>query len=417
MATRLLRSISLIPKQSIISRAQVRAGSRLPIQPTHFVNFQKQTFATARPPSTNGERTINIPRIPLLLIGIGFACLGVGLYEYFTSDIQKYPPPIRQALRKALYFSQDDRDTKLALQYFRQALELGIESPEMERDGAPLTGIMIQLGVLLETLGRLPEARQTLTLALRHLVGFENDRESVKDKRPDSDVFNGDLSSLPTQTQKKIVGIAQKLGDIAAKCRLDDEAEKWYTWSVEHLLRISSRPKSEYNDTEEVIFDKDHMPAWLTKAELGGALEALGTFYATHGNYVFAIQLYLQALNMAGLKTCHTSVLMNNLAEAYAAMGRFEEAKQWGQKGLDHAQNPNTRKLNDDGEECDATCGTLLYNMGMLFEQTGDKAKASQFYKHAGLHGRKFKLDECVQESDRALRRIEFEQRHPATFD
>ncbi|KAI9028910.1 hypothetical protein CLU79DRAFT_696284 [Phycomyces nitens] len=368
MANRLLSKVSLIPKQAFLGRFQPRASSKLPIKPTCFVKFQNQAFATARPQSSpNGERTINIPRIPLLLIGIGFACLGVGLYEYFTSDIQKYPPPIRQALRKALYFSQDDRDTKLALQYFRQALELGIESPEMERDGAPLTGIMIQLGVLLETLGRLPEARQTLTLALRHLVGFENDRES-KDKKPDSEIFNVDLSSLPTQTQKKVVGIAQKLGDIAAKCRLDDDAEKWYTWSVEHLLRISSRPKSEYNDTEEVIFDKDHMPAWLTKAELGGALEALGSFYAAHDKYVFAIQLYLQALNMAGLKTCHTAVLMNNLAEAYAAMGRFEEAKQWGQKGLDLSQNPNTRKQNDDGDKCDSACGTLLYNMGMLFE-------------------------------------------------
>jgi hypothetical protein len=59
---------------------------------------------------------------------------------------------------------------------------------------------------------------------------------------------------------------------------------------------------------------------------------------------------------------------MNNLAESYASIGQFEEAKIWGQKGLDLAQNPNTRQVNKDGEICDETCGVLLFNMGMLFE-------------------------------------------------
>lgn len=59
---------------------------------------------------------------------------------------------------------------------------------------------------------------------------------------------------------------------------------------------------------------------------------------------------------------------MNNLAESYSNMGHFEEAKIWGQKGLDVAQNPNTRKVNNDGEVCDETCGVLLFNMGMIFE-------------------------------------------------
>lgn len=81
-----------------------------------------------------------------------------------------------------------------------------------------------------------------------------------------------------------------------------------------------------------------------------------------------AIHLYLRALALNGMQSCQSAVLMNNLAESYASMGHFDEAKLWGQRGLDLAQNPNTGKVNKDGEICTETCGVLLFNMGMLFE-------------------------------------------------
>lgn len=68
------------------------------------------------------------------------------------------------------------------------------------------------------------------------------------------------------------------------------------------------------------------------------------------------------------MESCQSAVLMNNLAESYSGMGQFEEAKAWGQRGLDLAQNPNTGKKNGDKELCNETCGVLLFNMGMLFE-------------------------------------------------
>lgn len=84
--------------------------------------------------------------------------------------------------------------------------------------------------------------------------------------------------------------------------------------------------------------------------------------------YRLAIHLYLRALTLNGMQSCQSSVLMNNLAESYASMGHFDEAKLWGQRGLDLVQNPNTAKVNKDGEICNETCGVLLFNMGMLFE-------------------------------------------------
>lgn len=137
---------------------------------------------------------------------------------------------------------------------------------------------------------------------------------------------------------------------------------------------------------------------------------------------------------MSGANSCQSAVLMNNLAESYSNMGHFEEAKVWGQKGLDLAQNPNTRKVNKDGEICDETCGVLLFNMGMIFEvylklyremnlpfinpffffpfpqRTNDKVKATQFYESARKHGSDFKQSSCIKEANRALKRIEFEK-------
>lgn len=264
----------------VIASKNVPSHSKNILQPNRALTqrpaFQSACYATARrnanraPPSP--PRPFRIPPLPVILISTGFLCLGVGLYEYLTSDIQKFPTPVRQTLRKALYYEQT-KDVTLALKYFNEALRLALESPELEKNGAPLTGIMIQLGSLQEKLGRLPEARSTLTLALRHLIGLED--------KLDVDPTSVDLSNFSPLEQKKAIGIAQKLGDITSAMKKDDEAEEWYVWSVEHLLKSSSKPKSEYGDTPELIFDEEHMPSWLTSTDIGAALEALGLFYSS----------------------------------------------------------------------------------------------------------------------------------------
>ncbi|KAI7884854.1 hypothetical protein K492DRAFT_142543 [Lichtheimia hyalospora FSU 10163] len=399
MASRFTPLLRHVTRRNTTMTPLMMATRRATLANTNARPMALPTMMTSRCMSTK-TRTIKIPPLPLAFIGVALACLGVGLYEYLTSDIQKYPPPVRQALRKALYY-QHKNEHQLALKYFREALDQALVSPELERDSAHLTGIMIQLGSLLESLGRLPEARQTFVLALRHLVNLD-------ETTPDDAVFQVDLKALSPLQQKKIVAVAQKLGDILARMRnRDQEAERYYAWSIEHLLRLSSRPRTTYENPEDVVFDKEHMPSWLTQTEIGAALEAFGAFYAERNRPGYAIPLYLQALDLAGLKTCHATVLMNNLSDGYAALGKLEDAKQWAQRGLDLAQNPNTRKANKDGQVCDETCGVLLFNMGMLLEQSNEKEKAAQFYQKAVEQGRELKLVELVQQANRGLRRVE----------
>ncbi|CAO3679729.1 unnamed protein product [Rhizopus microsporus] len=88
--------------------------SRLNVQPRVSVSpslFQRSRYATrqrpAPPPPPGQTRTIHIHPLPLALMGFAVVCLGVGLYNHFTSDVQKYPATIRQSLRKALYYQQD----------------------------------------------------------------------------------------------------------------------------------------------------------------------------------------------------------------------------------------------------------------------------------------------------------------------
>ncbi|KAI7900752.1 uncharacterized protein BX663DRAFT_438647 [Cokeromyces recurvatus] len=331
-------------------------------------------YATTTARAQTPAQVIRIPSLPVILISTGLVCLGLGLYEYYTSDIQKFPAAVRQALRKGLYYEQHSKDDKLALKYFKEALQLALASPELERNGAPLTGIMIQLGSLQERMGQLSEARQTLIMALRHLVGTVDQPLSITQPQ----AFFSRLSSLEPLEQKKVIGIAQKLGDIALAMQRDEEAELWYVGSVEHLLKIASTTGTSYEEVEDDnddrssknngMFDKEHMPDWLTSTDVGAALEALGGFYASRNKPILAIHLYLKALSLNDIKSCQSVVLMNNLAESYSNMGQYEEAKMWAQKGLDLAQNPNTGKVNKDKELCDETCGILLFNMGMLFE-------------------------------------------------
>ncbi|KAI9303046.1 hypothetical protein BJ944DRAFT_232510 [Cunninghamella echinulata] len=377
-------------------------------------------------------KTIRIPPFPLVLIGLGLTCLGIGLYDHFLSDIQKYPTTVRTPLRKALYYERTD--PQLALPYFEQAFQEALVEPTLEMNGAPLTGILIQWGTLLERLQRKNEARQVLILALRHLLGMEerlNDnikmsdhnnedqnkneidhqKGSVKKQLSDQDIFTFiDWTTLPPLEQKKVIGLCLKIGDLDVILHRDDEAEQYYVAAVEHLLKSSSKPTSQYGDHgDAVVFDKEHLPQWLTENDVGVALATLGQFYASKNKYRYAIELYLRALNLNGMNNCQASVFMNNLAESYVSLNQFNEAKHWAEKGINLAQNPNTYKVNNDKQVCDETCGVLLFNLGMIFEQMKEKEKAIQMYQQSIQHSRQHEQFMSVQEALKARKRVEFE--------
>lgn len=324
-----------------------------------------KSFSTQNIP----RRTIHIPPLPIALTVFGFGCLGLGLYQYFWSDIQKYPVPVRQALRKALYYENYGNDASLAIDYYRQALELALESEALENNSPHVTGILIQYGTLLEKEGRAREARDVLSNCIGYLL-------NMKPEDITSQIQNIELSNteLTGSDRLKILGIAQKLGDLSTELKDDKAAEKWYSWSVEQMFKstVSKADGSGVEiDAKDKLFNAENMPKWLTHTDVGASMEALAAFYAERGNYEYALHLYLRTLSLypALKETCHASVVMCNIAEAFAGMGQYQEAIKWAEDGIELAKNPNTgSKKEDDRKICDEALGVLLYNIGMIYE-------------------------------------------------
>ncbi|KAF9944329.1 hypothetical protein BGZ65_012219, partial [Modicella reniformis] len=182
-------------------------------------------------------------------------------------------------------------------------------------------------------------------------------------------------------TRLKTIGIAQKLGDLYHSIKKDEQAERYYLWSVEQLLKnhddIEGRASGGSHSYEERLrnardqetlrkqFDFNKLPTWMTKTDLGASLEALGGFYTSKGIY-----------------SC-------NISDAFAGLGNMEDAMGWAERGLKVGTANN-------GQECDEGCGVLLYNLGMLHEMKGNMLKAQDYYKQSKQHGLRTGFTQCT---------------------
>ncbi|OZJ03577.1 hypothetical protein BZG36_03047 [Bifiguratus adelaidae] len=316
--------------------------------------------------------------------------------------------PIRADLRKGLYYQNYGKDPDLAVRYYQRALEEALTSDALEAHSAHVTGIMIQLGALLAEMKQTEQAIGVLEKAFDAIVTHTGTSiADVEEKR--------DPLTAPTvldETERiKAIGLAQKLGDLYVLAGQDDKAEQYYVWSVEQLLKPQDKDSViTHSELPRSTFNFDQLPPWMTKTDLGASLEALAAFYSKRGQYSYALPLYLRALSLFPTPdaSCHALVLMCNLSEVFAGMGNLEEAERWAQKGIEVTSNPNVGKTTGDRPECDESCGVMLFNLGMIKELSNDTQGAIAYYEKARQHGKAFKLPECVQQADKALKRVRF---------
>lgn len=272
----------------------------------------------------------NLPITAVALILGGLTLTGAGLWQFFTSGVNAFPEDIRNDLRKALYYQNygDDRDK--AVGYYRSALNAAMQHPDLKVDGPEVTGIMIQLGTMFQDMGRTQEAIDVLVMAFEVLVhgrtlGTGND-SAVRNAQQEGGVAGGfdndehhpsqehDQSSsahahgprvMDGPTRLKTVGIAQKLGDLYHALKKDQQAERYYLWSVEQLMKshdqIQARSPAHTSDEERLQnardresmrkqFSFDNLPSWMTKTDFGASLEALGGFYTSKGVYSYVLR-------------------------------------------------------------------------------------------------------------------------------
>ncbi|CAG8579117.1 1313_t:CDS:2 [Ambispora gerdemannii] len=318
----------------------------------------------------------SLPKLPILLILSAIGLTSIGIYQFYSSNIQKYPETIRNHLKKGLYYQNYAKNPSLAVDYYQKALTEALHSPELENSSPEVTGIMIQLGSLYEDLGRFRDAIDVLSMAYDVIV-TPNDSPPLK---------------LDGQNRTKAIGIAQKIGDLCQTIKQDDLAEKYYVWSVGQL------GGGFWTGFFGKKLDVDTMPSWITAVDLGASLETLDSY---------ALPLYIRALQLVNSNEmpCHTAVLMNNISEVFTGMGDLEVAQGWAERGLRITQE-KSHLQKKNSKECDESCGVLLFNLGMIAELSGNLSRATEYYEKSRIHAKSIKFHDCVKEADAALQRI-----------
>ncbi len=221
-----------------------------------------------------------------MLAAIAGVFYGVYAYKnlFYGPQFTRYPEPIAQALRKALYFSDHEPDPKRALKYYQKALEL-CDEHGLDHFSDDVMGVKIRIVAWLEKIGSYPNAIKILENMLsdcqRWVEAFEkSEREGTLPKPPPPPPPpEGDEEPAPppkpwedwrakrTRIMTKAVSISVKLASLYSDEHVLDRerAHERLVWAVETILAEQKR-----RQTEGV---KEKEGPWLSPEEIGGSFE------------------------------------------------------------------------------------------------------------------------------------------------
>ncbi|CAG8513147.1 8704_t:CDS:2 [Paraglomus brasilianum] len=355
-------------------------------------------------PRPKSRKVYQLPRqnfvhpFPIALILLSTGLTALGIYQFYTSNVNKYPENVRAHLRKALFYQHYGDDLTTAVKYYKLALTEALNDSSLPNNSPEVTGIMIQLGSVYEDLDKTRDAIDVYSMAYDAIVTRNNGNV---------------LAKLEGDNRLRSIGLAQRLGDLHHNLKQDDQAEKYYVWSVEQLLGatiMERQARGEDAGKGGWFFGKkldiDPLPSWLIATDLGASLEALAAFYSSRHKYAYALPLYLRALSLLNPPetSCHSVVLMNNISEVFTGMGNYQEARGWAERGLKLVEKFQRKRKSN--QECEESYGVLLFNLGMISEITGNLTSAENFYERSRTHAKKIGFTDCVSEADNALQRI-----------
>lgn len=180
------------------------------------------------------------------------------IYKYYiVEQFAAYPEPVAAKLRRAIYYHNIDVNPKLAVKYYRQALELA-PGCGMDAFSDEVIGVKIQLAFLMEKIGETRRAAEVLEVVLRDCGAWVEDpgRGGAEERRAQRSRVLG-----------KMVGVSVKLGELYADGHVADleAAEERLVWAVTTVLREQERREREGIREGE--------GQWMSSEEIGGALE------------------------------------------------------------------------------------------------------------------------------------------------
>ncbi|KAI9591180.1 hypothetical protein BDF19DRAFT_456090 [Syncephalis fuscata] len=279
----------------------------------------------------------------------------------------------------------------------------------MNMAGPSATGILIALGGLLEqqynehpdTSHWRQEAIQVYKTAFETILHLPPPPSSASSSSSSSTetyehAHHGAESTWERLTdgqKQRLLGLSQKLGDLYAMDRDDDEAaERYYAWSLMHVMRASQKPTTNTNDTLM------QLPKWTNNTDFAACLETLARFYSERGLYARAIPIYELTLRRLPIASddCRVSSILCHLADAAVGVGNLVKAKQCTEQGLQVARRGR-------GGLCQTMRGALLFNRALILHMQGDEIGAkiafTEAEKFANYYG-----DESVAEACRQAR-------------
>ncbi|KAL9064598.1 MAG: hypothetical protein Q9161_008775 [Pseudevernia consocians] len=318
---------------------------------------------------------------------------------YIIGEFEAYPEPVAAKLRRALYYTNIDVQPKNALKYYRQALALADEMG-LDPFSDEMLGVKIQVASFFEKIHQ-------YQLAIDVLEKVRGDCLKWMEKLGGHEGNEGKR----TRVLGKTIAISVKLGEHYANPHVGDQdaAEERLVWAVTALLREQKR-----REDEGV---KEGEGQWMSNEEIGGSLEALGHLYESRDQHFLATPLFLQALGLSPPGSCHTVVLMNNLAISLAqqnpppsfspnqppvsSASHLSDARQWAEKSLalESSIKPPERTA-----ECDEGCAVAMINLGDFAMMEGNLDEAERRYEDGKKISMGMGFQEGVAKADELLK-------------
>lgn len=391
-----------------------------------------------------------------------FGAIQIRLFykTFYDEKWSKYPPPVANTLRRAIYNTTISPDPDLALKYYKRAMaeahQIGMDPFSDE-----VLGIRIMVAFWLEKISNYPQSAEVLEAVLRDCMEWVKTME--QQVKEDNVNEGGRLKTLTSSTQQlvwtpspavvehaqaanggqgmdlpdetlwkrrerllsKAVSISVKLGELYADEHvLDPESShKHLVWSVETTLKEFKRRKEEGPKPGE--------ESWLTPTEVGASMESLGRAYERKSQFHLAIPLFFQALRNCD-SPCHRAVIMNNLSASFAqhpiyspATGGSTETESL--KDLFASSMPNTRndcldaavnwarnaylhakdvKGEERTPECDEACAAALCNWGDVAAMQGKTELARKKYEQCIELSGKLDFAHGVKQAQEGLKRL-----------
>ncbi|KAI2638939.1 TPR domain-containing protein [Hypomontagnella submonticulosa] len=393
------------------------------------------------------------PEELVLAIILLCATAGVSVYvayayfNYFQSrQFTRFPPQIAKSLRRALYYSNYSPDPKLALKYYKLALEQCSQAG-LDPFSDEVLGIRIQLAAWFEKIGSYKSSTEVLEALLRdcrkwvevmeksvreglvdnhgRLAGETNPQRSAtaEDNESETPVIPENLWAKRTRILGKSVGISVKLGELYSDEHVlqGDSAGERLVWAVETVLKELQR--------RQVEGVREGEGDWMTPEQIGGALEALGNHYESKSQHYLAAPLFLQAISLSPPNSCHTAVLMNNLAISLAQqpVQTPPDSSQGSQPGgPDVATRPTRSTMlasarswalqaqataqkvhgEDRTDECDEACAVALCNLGDIAAMAGDVEEAKRKFKESLTLSKRIAFEPGTTQAEEGLKRL-----------